>query len=176
MVFTRGQLQKKAEDVRKTEAIPGEEDSTLARWPAPMPYSKKAKAKGGRGKDVNGNLEAVDWADLPDSCILRVFEVLAAEKASEAVRLSLLGCLLLLLCCYCPPHACINSECIMYSKPARKLIYCISTCCRCTMLQLRVHPGGWPTWRLCWETQQHPGLRGRQHLFPDWLPVLEPLV
>jgi hypothetical protein len=109
MVFTRGQLQKKSEEVRKTEAIPGEEDSTLARWPAPVPYSKKAKAKGGRGKDVNGNLEAVDWAELPDSCTLRVFEILAAEKASATVRLPVVGCLLLLLLCYCPTcpyHAC----------------------------------------------------------------------
>lgn len=119
MVFTRGQLQKKAEEVRKTEAIPGEEDSTLARWPAPVLYSKKAKAKGGgRAKDVNGNLEAVDWADLPDSCILRVFEVLAAQKASEAVRLSwLVACC---SCCAAPVplmHVCTRSDLCTHNQP-----------------------------------------------------------
>lgn len=82
MVKTRGQA-KKAEDVQhkpgfKTEAIPGEEDSTMARWPPPAPSSRRWRGpRGGRGGRAQD--EAVDWADLPDWCLVRVFEYLSSD-------------------------------------------------------------------------------------------------
>ena len=86
MVKTRGQQlqeQQQQQHKPKTEAIPGEEDSTMARWPPPPPPAQHRKWRGPRGG--RGKNEAVDWAELPDSCVLRVFELLNAEKANQAV-------------------------------------------------------------------------------------------
>lgn len=85
MVKTRGQARKADElpkpVLRKTEAIPGEEDSTLARWPPCAPSSRSRRGpRGGRNQG-----EAVDWAGLPDACLLCVFECLAGDKAAHAV-------------------------------------------------------------------------------------------
>jgi hypothetical protein len=162
MVKTRGQAKKALDEgpgaVRKTDAIPGEEDSTLARWPPPAPCSKVKRGPrgGGRAKD-----EAVDWAGLPNTCLLSVFESLYADKALQAVSaLDTVCCclvaatvlLLLLLrsqacCCLCN---CADYVCVAFC------------CCRCTTPQLCAQHGGMLSWRLHWETLHSQGQRGKQ--------------
>jgi hypothetical protein len=162
MVKTRGQA-KKAKDegpsaVRKTEAIPGEEDSTLARWPPPAPCSKVRRGPrgGGRAKD-----EAVDWAGLPDSCLLSVFESLYADKAIHAVSAGHTVC----LACYCLVAVAIAV--LPALLPRLRLVmtefaslFC--NCCRCTTPQLCVQHGGRPSWRLHWGILHSQGQRGKQ--------------
>ena len=88
MVSTRGQQkareqkQQELRDKFKTEARPDVDDSTMAKWPPPAPYNRRKRIG---PSVVNGT---VDWAALPDSCLLRVFECLNAEKAQEAVSAS----------------------------------------------------------------------------------------
>jgi hypothetical protein len=85
MVATRSQAKKADEKLHdaqlKTQAIPGEEDSTVARWPPPAPMNS-SKRRGGQRRSNN---DVADWADLPESCLLRVFELLNAEEATHAV-------------------------------------------------------------------------------------------
>jgi len=78
MVFTRQQKQKQREQQQRlrTEARPDEEDSTVARWPPPAPCSHRRS---------RGCPSGVDWASLPDSCLLRVFDCLYADKATVTV-------------------------------------------------------------------------------------------
>lgn len=111
MVRTRGQARKADElpkpVLRKTEAIPGEEDSTLARWPPCAPSNRSRRGpRGGRNQG-----EAVDWAGLPDACLLCVFECLAGDKAAHAVSACCQSSrpFLLLLFCSCP---CVRTACL----------------------------------------------------------------
>lgn len=160
MVKTRGQARQKQRDegptaVRKTEAIPGEEDSTLARWPPPAPCSKfrRGPRGGGRAKD-----EAVDWAGLPDSCLLSVFESLYAHKSIHAVRQSLAWC-------YClAAVAMAMSQALLppLQLVLRDFASLFRNLCRCTTPQLCAQHGGRLSWRLHWEILHSQGQRGTQ--------------
>lgn len=80
MAFTRKQSKEKPKyTFVKSEYVASEADSTVAHWGPASSQAPRRKAK--RSEPVQ---HGVDWQNLPDGPLLRIFEILNADEEGTA--------------------------------------------------------------------------------------------